>query len=260
MSIYQSIGALLTYPDQGLAAALPEILVNVRNDDTLPMREREALVRLTGEMAAHDAYQLQEDYVACFDRGRATSLHLFEHVHGESRERGPAMIDLREQYLKAGLAINPGELPDYLPAFLEYLAQLPARAARAQLREIAHILQDIHSALVRRRSGYAAATAALIVLAGEKVRAPAQERQEPQKIRTASVGHAAASAESAATGITDAEREQLDAEWAEQPAFAPVRPGACGSGDAASASGDGAGVKPLHYMPRSIHVQQGAAR
>ena len=252
MCIYKSIGALLTYPDQKLAAALPEILAHVRDDDTLPMREREALVRLTDEMAVHDAYQLQEYYVACFDRGRATSLHLFEHVHGESRERGPAMIDLREQYLKAGLAINPGELPDYLPAFLEYLAHLPARAAREQLREIAHILQDIHSALVRRRSGYAAATAALIVLAGEKVRAPVQERQES---RPAKVVHSAPTVKSGPefAVISSIEREQLDAEWAEQPAFAPVRPGACGSGD-------GAAVKPLHYMPRSIHLQQGAAR
>ena len=235
MCIYKSIGALLTYPGPKLAAALPEILAHVRDDDTLPMREREALVRLTDEMAVHDAYQLQEDYVACFDRGRATSLHLFEHVHGESRERGPAMIDLREQYLKAGLAINPGELPDYLPAFLEYLAYLPARAARGQLREIAHILQKIHSALVRQRSAYAAATAALIVLAGEKV----------------PVGEPAAAPPPHKQAVS--EREQLDAEWAEQPAFAPVRPGACGSGD-------GAAVKPLHYMPRSIHLQQGAAR
>ena len=255
MCIYQSIGALLTYPDQRLAAALPEILAQVRDDDTLPMREREALVRLTDEMAVHDAYQLQEDYVACFDRGRATSLHLFEHVHGESRERGPAMIDLREQYLKAGLAINPGELPDYLPVFLEYVAHLPARAAREQLREIAHILQDIHSALVRRRSAYAAATAALIVLAGEKVRTPVPDRQQRQESQPANLASAARPVESESTSEVAyaTERDQLDAEWAEQPAFAPVRPGACGSGD-------GAAVKPLHYMPRSIHLQQGAAR
>ena len=147
MCIYQSISALLIYPDHRLVAALPEIGAYLRADATLPVFEREALVRLVDAMTINDTYQMQEDYVACFDRGRATSLHLFEHVHGESRERGPAMIDLREQYLKAGLAINPGELPDYLPAFLEYLAYLPARAARDQLREIAHILQDIHSAL-----------------------------------------------------------------------------------------------------------------
>ena len=116
-------------------------------------------------------------------------------------------------------------------------------------------LQDIHSALVRRRSAYAAATAALIVLAGEKVRTPVPDRQQRQESQPANLASAARPVESESTSEVAyaTERDQLDAEWAEQPAFAPVRPGACGSGD-------GAAVKPLHYMPRSIHLQQGAAR
>jgi nitrate reductase molybdenum cofactor assembly chaperone NarJ/NarW len=184
-------------------------------------------------MEYRDPYQLQEDYVACFDRGRATSLHLFEHVHGDSRDRGQAMIDLRDQYLQAGLAINPGELPDYLPAFLEYVAHLPKKDAIAQLRDVLHLLQGIHAALVRRRSLYAAALAALIVLAGGKPGMPARE-SKPQPEPT---------------------QEEIDAEWEEQPAFGAARPGACGTG--ASLTG---GVQPVHFMPKSASWQPGAAQ
>ncbi|MCP2937330.1 nitrate reductase molybdenum cofactor assembly chaperone, partial [Salmonella enterica subsp. enterica serovar Typhimurium] len=79
-------------------------------------------------------------YVELFDRGRSTSLHLFEHVHGDSRDRGPAMIDLAQTYEKAGLYLAEGELPDYLPVVLEFVSTQPAREARAFLGEMTHIL------------------------------------------------------------------------------------------------------------------------
>ncbi|MET5021328.1 nitrate reductase molybdenum cofactor assembly chaperone, partial [Burkholderia pseudomallei] len=75
-----------------------------------------------------------------FDRGRSTSLHLFEHVHGDSRDRGPAMIDLAQTYEKAGLHLGPAELPDYLPVVLEFASTQPPKEARAFLAEMTHIL------------------------------------------------------------------------------------------------------------------------
>ena len=92
--------------------------------------------------------QVEADYVELFDRGRATSLHLFEHVHGDSRDRGPAMIDLGQTYEKAGLILAEGELPDYLPAVLEFVSTQPPREARAFLGEMAHILNAIFAALI----------------------------------------------------------------------------------------------------------------
>jgi nitrate reductase delta subunit len=107
-------------------------------------------------------------YVELFDRGRGTSLHLFEHVHGDSRDRGPAMISLVQTYEQAGLYLRPGELPDFLPVALEYASTQPAREARAFLGEIAHLLRRVFSALVKRESPYASVLAALLDLAGEK--------------------------------------------------------------------------------------------
>ncbi len=233
MMMIKAIGALLTYPNADLLAALFEIRGPVQEKSELSRREREALLGLVDALTKGDPYTLQEDYVACFDRGRATSLHLFEHVHGDSRERGQAMIDLREQYLKAGLAINPGELPDYLPAFLEYVAHLPRKEAIAQLRDVVHLLQGIHVALVRRQSPYAAALAALIVLAGSKPEMPARDSRP----------------------VAEPTQEEIDAEWEEQPAFGPARPGACGAD--ANQSG---GVQPLHFIPKPAAVQPGAMR
>jgi len=116
-------------------------------------------------------------YVELFDRGRGTALHLFEHVHGDSRDRGPAMVDLVKTYEQAGLLLAPGELPDHLCVVLEYASTQPAAQAREFLREIAHILQVIFNALLKRESNYSSALAALLDLAGEaaqSVKLPAE--------------------------------------------------------------------------------------
>ena len=91
----------------------------------LPASVRRQLKLLIDEIATGDLYDLQERYVLLFDRTRSLSLHLFEHVHGESRDRGQAMIDLKAQYEKNGLAISASELPDFVPLFLEFLSTRP---------------------------------------------------------------------------------------------------------------------------------------
>ena len=110
--------------------------------------------------------EVEQGYVDLFDRGRATSLHLFEHVHGDSRDRGPAMIDLVKTYEQGGLLLDPdkigGELPDYLPVVLEFASTLPASQMREFIGEIAHILNAIHAALLKRRSLYAHVLAAVL--------------------------------------------------------------------------------------------------
>ncbi len=110
--------------------------------------ELEALIE---SLASADPLETEANYVELFDRGRGTSLHLFEHVHGDSRDRGPAMIDLAQTYEKAGLYLAPGELPDYLPAVLEFVSTQPPREAIAFLGEMAHIFTALFSALQRAR-------------------------------------------------------------------------------------------------------------
>jgi len=126
-----------------------------------------------------DPLDTEAVYVQLFDRGRATSLHLFEHVHGDSRDRGPAMIDLAQTYDKAGLYLAPGELPDYLPVVLEFVSTQPPREARAFLSEMAHIFNAIFSALQQRQSAYASVIGALLELAGEKAQAVKLAPEEP---------------------------------------------------------------------------------
>jgi len=108
---------------------------------------------------------LQERYVELFDRTRSLSLHLFEHVHGESRDRGQAMIDLKNLYEKHGLSFSTSELPDYLPAFLEFLSTRPSAEARQLLGQPAHILAALAERLEKRDAPYAAVFRALEALA-----------------------------------------------------------------------------------------------
>ena len=165
------LARLLSYPDATLRLALPEMRQALASENALGKERAAELDAMMDRLAKRAALDIEADYVALFDRGRATSLHLFEHVHGDSRERGPAMIDLEQTYQKAGLHLAPGELPDYLPAVVEFCSTQPPRQAREFLGEIAHILNAIFSALQQRQSAYACVLAALLELAGEKASA-----------------------------------------------------------------------------------------
>ena len=164
------LAALLGYPDAQLRADLPEMAELLAIEVALTPSRRNELDALMLSLARTDPLQAESDYVELFDRGRATSLHLFEHVHGDSRERGPAMIDLGQTYEAAGLVLAEGELPDDLPAVLEFVSTQPAREARAFLGEMSHIFNAIFGALQLHGSAYASVLGALIELAGEKAR------------------------------------------------------------------------------------------
>ena len=167
----RTLSALLSYPDaawRGYLSQMGEVLHRERVLSPLRLAELDALIAALG---GADQLEVEADYVGLFDRGRATSLHLFEHVHGDSRDRGPAMIDLAQTYEKAGLYLADGELPDYLPAVLEFVSTQPPREAQAFLLEMAHIINAIFSALQQHGSPYASVLGALLELAGEKAQA-----------------------------------------------------------------------------------------
>ena len=165
------LAALLGYPDAELRGYLPQMGEVLRRERALPMARMAEIDALVKALADTDPLDAEADYVALFDRGRATSLHLFEHVHGDSRDRGPAMIDLAQTYEKAGLFLAEGELPDYLPVVLEFVSTQPPREARAFLSEMSHIFNAIFSALRQRDKRYASVLGALLELAGEKAQA-----------------------------------------------------------------------------------------
>lgn len=165
------LARLISYPDAELRAHLDELREALRSEAALqPARlaEVEALITAIG---AQNALDTEAEYVQLFDSGRRTSLQLFEHVHGDSRDRGPALIDLAQTFEKAGLYLAEGEMPDHLPVVLEFASTQPPREARDFLAEMAHILNTIFSALQHRGSRYASVLGALIELAGEQAAA-----------------------------------------------------------------------------------------
>ncbi|MFO1363550.1 MAG: nitrate reductase molybdenum cofactor assembly chaperone [Burkholderiales bacterium] len=168
MIALRALGALLTYPRPELLAALDEIGAAIAGADLLRRADKARLAALVAELAAGEPLELEERYVALFERGRARSLHLFEHVHGEARERGQAMVDLAQLYARAGFALATNELPDYLPAVLEYLSCRPRAEARDLLGDCAHVLRAVGERLAASGSHYAAVFEALLALAGER--------------------------------------------------------------------------------------------
>ena len=175
----RALAVLLSYPAGERRRHLSEIADVLHREQALPADRLAELDALVGRLNRGDPLDIEADYVQLFDRGRATSLHLFEHVHGDSRERGPAMIDLAKTYENAGLFLAEGEMPDFLPVALEFASTQPPREARAFLAETAHILNTIFAALQQRRSAYASVLGALLELAGEKVRPVEVETDEP---------------------------------------------------------------------------------
>jgi nitrate reductase delta subunit len=194
----RALGALITYPGGELVAALPEIGAVLARARGLPRAERERLAVLIEEMRTADGIDLEGRYVELFDRGRATSLHLFEHVHGESRDRGMAMVELKQIYADAGYDLAAGELPDYLPVVLEYLSCRDPAEAQAMLGDCAHILRNIGQALARRGSRYAAVFDALLAVVHEPGLEWSRASEGPER------------------------EPAIDDEWVETPAFAPV--------------------------------------
>ena len=217
------LALLLGYPDAELRSHLPDLRAALHAERALAaprLAELDALITSLGTKAVLEA---ESDYVELFDRGRATSLHLFEHVHGDSRDRGPAMIDLSKTYEQAGLFLGEGEMPDFLPVVLEFTSTLEPRQAREFLAEMAHIFNAIFAALQKRESPYACVLGALLELAGEK-----------------------------ASPVEVAADEPIDAVWEEPVVF-----------DGCSSKGQSRPdqAQPIHIVPkaaRQAHSSQGA--
>jgi nitrate reductase delta subunit len=165
---FKVLSLLLSYPTAELKANARELRDALAAEGVVHGQERRALHPLIDDLATGDLYDLQERYVLLFDRTRSLSLHLFEHVHGESRDRGQAMIDLKALYEKNGLAIGATELPDFLPMFLEFLSTRPLAEAAETLGQTAHILSALAERLAKRRSAYEAVFRALLAIAAAK--------------------------------------------------------------------------------------------
>lgn len=162
----KALSLLLSYPTRELQLAMPEIGAVLSSERRLTAAARRALRPLVEEISGRNIYDLEEQYVMLFDRSRTLSLNLFEHVHGESRDRGGAMVSLMETYRDGGFEPATTELPDHLPVLLEFLSTRPFVEAQETLADAAHIFEALNARLARRESEYAAVFAALLQLAG----------------------------------------------------------------------------------------------
>ena len=166
MQILKVISLLLDYPTEQLLEARAELARAIDAAREISPQQRSALQELLALICDNDLMDGQEHYGALFGRGRSLSLLLFEHVHGESRDRGQAMVDMMAQYEEAGFAIGVKELPDYIPLYLEYLSTREDGEAREGLADVAHLLALLAARLEERESAYASCFRALLQIAG----------------------------------------------------------------------------------------------
>ena len=168
MRTIKLLGFLLTYPDHDHMKVAEEASSILESEKWVSPETRERLQEALQAFQNRSILDIQEEYVALFDRTPSLSLHLFEHIHGDSRDRGQAMVDLMKVYEDAGLFIDHEEMPDYLPLFAEYLSGLASAEASENLGSVVNILSSIGGRLKNRESFYAAIFDALIETASRQ--------------------------------------------------------------------------------------------
>lgn len=164
LATYRALSVLLRYPTTDVIEAAPAALAALRSEALLPAAIERRVAKLADELSSIDAYEAQARYVDLFDRTRSLSLHLYEHVHGESRDRGQAMVELLKVYSSRGLELTAKELPDHLPVFLEFLSMQSEREAAALLGQAAHVIEALRERLKKRGSIYTHVFDALVFL------------------------------------------------------------------------------------------------
>lgn len=234
MEILKVIARLMDYPNQDIADHKDEICVLIGKAREISPAHRTRLQAIVDETYRGDLMDAEERYTGLFEQGRSLSLHLFEHVHGESRDRGQAMVDLMAEYAKNGLEISSRELPDYIPLFLEYLSSRPDLEAREWLADVSHILALLGARLTERKSSYVCLFESLLLIAGrsdelsEKLREIADEQP-------------------------DNTREALDEEWEEVAVSFAAEDQACKSDTPAV---DPAQARPMVWTDAGAQIPQ----
>lgn len=196
MILLNLLSHLLDYPQHSVYTHELEIRDIIAEAD-LDRELKRKLERFLNVYTAMPLLEWQAEYDGLFERGRSLGLWLFEHVHGESRDRGQAMVDLTAKYREAGLEIAERQLPDYIPMFLEFLATQGDDNARLWLREVEHILALLQCRLESRNSPYAALFETLLAVANSELDLTAARKQVANEER-------------------DDTRKAIDKEWQEE--------------------------------------------
>lgn len=209
MRILKAIAVLLDYPDRSIQEHGEELVEVFAAEARLEPETRQALVDMVRRRQVEDLFELQAEYVGLFDRSRSLSLHLFEHVHAESRDRGQAMVELQNLYRERGLELVAKELPDYVPLFLEFCSRLPLAEIQEWMEEVSHLLQLLHGRLAERESDYRWLFKGLLEIGDQETADEQLQRQLREEER-------------------DDTPDALDAVWTEEPVTFGPEAGGCG--------------------------------
>lgn len=235
MLILKVISRLLDYPTADMFAAKDELVAIVEKTDELSPQNRTQLVEFIDQLTARDILDAQESYDLLFDRGRALSLLLFEHVHGESRDRGQAMVDLMNVYKSNGFEVDSSQLPDYIPLYLEFLSEQPPEFIEEWLGDVCHLLTMLSERLIDRECYYSVLFDSLIEISGQEV-----DRQEI--------------AESVKKEERDDTVEAIDKEWEDKEIrFDDPMTGDCSSASGMQQSQHSLDPNTVHQVPIKWH-------
>lgn len=152
-SAWKITSVLLRYPDDRLIAARGDLVAAIEELEDSP--ERAALEAFMAAWETMTARELTETYVATFDLRKRASLYLTYYTHGDTRKRGMALLRLKKLYRAAGFPWDNPELPDYLPAILEFAAIAPEGYGPQVLGEHRAELETLRLALHDAQSPYA---------------------------------------------------------------------------------------------------------
>jgi nitrate reductase delta subunit len=199
MITFKAIGVLLDYPSAEMLASLGEIEAALNGERALDEKRLAGVRALIREMEKGELLDLQERWINLFDRSKRLALYFYEHSHGESRDRGQAMVNLAMTYRMNGFELAAAEMPDYLPLFLEFLSIVPEVHAQRYLGDAVEILEALRIRLEERESVYAALLSALVAL----VRRDADEDEVAAIL--------------AGEPEDPKDLDELDAQWAEEP-------------------------------------------
>jgi nitrate reductase delta subunit len=171
---YKILSLLLSYPTEELQEFLPEVMQELTEEKLLEEGHMEEAGKFADHFRQYELLDWQAEYVQLFDTGRRVSLYLFEHLKGDSKDRGQAMVDLIEEYRKRGMELSSDELPDYLPVLLEFLSSLEHAEAAEMLSGAVNVISLIHHRLAAKENIYRHLTGALISLSAKAPEIPAE--------------------------------------------------------------------------------------
>ena len=244
MLILKVISRLLDYPTAQMFAAKDELKAIVEQTEALTSQNRSQLLDFIEQLTTRDIFDAQESYDLLFDRGRALSLLMFEHVHGESRDSGQAMVDLMNVYKTNGFEVNSSQLPDYIPLYLEFLSEQTPAFIEEWLGDICHLLTMLSERLIDRECYYSVLFDSLVELSGQEI-----DQQARAEI-----------AESVKAEARDDTVEAIDKEWEDKEIrFDDPMVGDCSSTSGLQQSTNSLDPNTVHQVPIKWHSLDGKA-